>query len=159
MAKKKAKQDETMTDRWEVTWCRKNVEELRKYGHGWATVHPEHGIVAYDGFALIKLIGRGRFLKRSVVKECVYVSIVDVLRFIDFGAPVKKFKKALERSAKKTSKQMQRWVKEINTKNPPHAPELVLGCTEVVTNPGVGSITLDGDAYAEWLEKHHDETN
>jgi len=69
---------------WHVEWCLKNIDELRGSGR-WVTIHPKHGIIMSDSYSEIRLIGRSRFIKRSILKECVRVSVDSMLELIAPG--------------------------------------------------------------------------
>lgn len=74
MAKEKKEKKDASKD-WVNRWCKEHLEDLRRLSHGWATIHPEHGIVNYDTLSMLHLIGRNRFIKRSIMKECVHIDV------------------------------------------------------------------------------------
>src|SRR3990167_9285972 len=69
VATKKKKKTETPVE-WIVKWAEINIEQLKKLEHGWATIHPEHGVIMHDTVGLIHLFGKNRFIKRSIIKAC-----------------------------------------------------------------------------------------
>lgn len=79
VASKKKKKAEAPVE-WIVKWAEVHIEQLKKLGHGWATIHPEHGVIMHDTMGLIHLFGKNRFIKRSIIKECVHIDVASTVR-------------------------------------------------------------------------------
>jgi hypothetical protein len=79
-AKKKKKTEKNEQPEWLFMWTDANIDELKKLEHGWATIHPVHGIINHDTIGLIHLLGKNRFIKRSIMKACVHIDVAASLR-------------------------------------------------------------------------------
>lgn len=80
VAKKKEKKVQIKERNWIDIWCEQHVDKLKALNCGFAMVHPKHGIVNYDNVDLLSLIGKNRFIKRSIIKDCVHIDVAKVLR-------------------------------------------------------------------------------
>lgn len=118
MAKdKKAKRG--IDEHWIEAWCRDNVDELLMLGTGWATVHPTHGIIGHDTMSMLHLMGRNRFIKRSIIRDCAHIDVGARL-----GEPAtKKATKRESDGAHKWSKKHELGDPAKQIEDPPYRPD------------------------------------